>query len=71
MQGDIRTETGDIRADAADEDKQKLKSEGSVAAIKNHSTLSLDLTSAAVPDKKSLEENEELKIKKKKKKKKI
>jgi len=60
MQGDIRTQTGDTRADAADEDKLKLKSEGSMVARsrRNHSTLSHVLASAAVPDKKSLEANE-------------
>jgi len=65
VQGDIRTETGDTRADAADEDEKiKLKSKGLMVVAasprRNHSTsLSLVLASAAVPDKKSLEANEE------------
>lgn len=71
MQGDIRTETGDKRADAADEDKIiKLKSEGSMVARSTtrrcHSTLSLVLASAAVPDKKkSMEANEKIREKNK------
>jgi len=52
MQGDIRTETGGTRADAADEERLKLKSEEPMIARskRNHSPLSLVPASAAVPD---------------------
>jgi len=37
---DIRTETDGVRADAADEDKgEKIKTEESTIAIKNHSII--------------------------------
>jgi len=54
MQGDIRTETGYKRADAADEEIYKLKkSVGSMVARSrgSHSALNLVPASAAVPDK--------------------
>jgi len=59
IQGDIRTQTGETRADAADEENLllKLKSKRSmvVRSRRSHSTLNLgSLASAAVRDKKKI-----------------